>query len=176
MARTQEVRVWGISLTCTSLPSLPSVIRATSNNFALQNLYCSHNHREDRDCRHLRCATSPVIPSYYSFTAFYLDTGSSDLWMVSDACNTSVCHKTNMPPYPSANIEPAGGDVSLSYGDSLTGTHASGPVAQDSGTLAGLSMAQQAFAAVSDTNSTAVTQGTNGILGLGFPSERYVLC
>lgn len=96
--------------------------------------------------------------------------------MVSDACNTDVCQKTNMPPYPSANIKPAGGVVTLLYGDSLTGTHASGPVAQDVGAIAGLSMAQQAFAAISDTNSTAVIQGTNGIFGLGFPSARYVLC
>jgi len=79
-----------------------------------------------------------------------------------------------MPPYPSANIKPAGGVVSLLYGDSLTGTHASGPVAQDVGAIAGLSMAQQAFAAVSDTNSTAVMNGTNGIFGLGFPSGSHV--
>lgn len=81
-----------------------------------------------------------------------------------------------MPPYPSANIKPAGGVVTLLYGDSSTGTLASGPVAQDVGAIAGLSMAQQTFAAISDTNSTAVMQGTNGIFGLGFPSVRYVLC
>ncbi|KAF8500835.1 aspartic peptidase domain-containing protein [Russula emetica] len=107
-------------------------------------------------------------------TAVILDTGSSDLWMVSDACNTTVCQQTNMPPYPSVNINPVGGNVSLLYGDSSTGTLASGPVAQDVGAIAGLSMAQQAFAAVSDTNSTAVMQGTNGIFGLGFPGASHV--
>ena len=80
-----------------------------------------------------------------------------------------------MPTYPSANIKPAGGLVDLLYGDSSTGTHASGPVARDVGAIAGLSMAQQAFVAVSDTNSTAVMQGTNGIFGLGFPGTRCVL-
>jgi hypothetical protein len=107
---------------------------------------------------------------------YILDTGSSDLWVASDACHTTVCQKTNMPPYPSANINPAGGVVSLLYGDSSTGTYARGPAAQDVGAIAGLAMAQQAFAAISDTNSTAVMKGSNGIFGLGFPSARYVLC
>lgn len=81
-----------------------------------------------------------------------------------------------MPAYPSANIEPAGGSVDLLYGDSLTGTYANGPVAQDVGAIAGLSMPQQVFAAVSDTNTTGVMHGSNGIFGLGFPGARCVLC
>jgi hypothetical protein len=105
----------------------------------------------------------------------YVDTGSSDLWVISDACNTQVCKTTNMPVYPSVDIQPAGGSVDLLYGDSLTGTHASGPVAQDVVAVAGLSMPQQAFAAISDTNNPGVIYGLNGIFGLGFPSGRCVL-
>ena len=105
----------------------------------------------------------------------HVDTGSSDLWVVSDTCTTTVCKNTNMPPYPSASIQPAGGSVDLQYGDSLTGTHASGPIAQDTTTVAGLALPQQPFAAISDTNNTSVMQGANGIFGLGFPSERCVL-
>lgn len=107
-------------------------------------------------------------------TAVNVDTGSSDLWVVSNACATTVCKNTNMPPYPSANIKPAGGTVNLLYGDSSTGTHASGPVAQDTTTVAGLAMPQQPFAAISDTNNTSVMQGANGIFGLGFPSGSEV--
>jgi len=104
-----------------------------------------------------------------------VDTGSSDLWVVSDACKTKVCNNANMPRYPSASIKPAGGPVNLRYGDSLTGTHASGPVAQDVAAIAGLSMSHQVFVAVSDTNMTGVMYGANGILGLGFPGGGCVM-
>ncbi|KAI9464918.1 acid protease [Lactarius psammicola] len=107
-------------------------------------------------------------------TAVNLDTGSSDLWVASSACTTPVCENTNMPPYPSANIKLAGGSVNLLYGDSSTGTHARGPVALDTTTVAGLAMPQQPFAAISDTNNTSVMQGANGIFGLGFPSGSRV--
>jgi hypothetical protein len=80
-----------------------------------------------------------------------------------------------MPPYPSASIVPAGGSVNLLYGDSSTGTHASGPIAQDITTVAGLALPQQPFAAISNTNNTSVMQGANGIFGIGFPSGRCVL-
>jgi hypothetical protein len=107
--------------------------------------------------------------------SIHVDTGSSDLWIASDACTTSVCNSTNMPAYPSADINPAGGSVNLSYGDSFTGTFADGPVAQDVANLAGLSLSQQPFAAISNTNNTSVMQGASGIFGLGFPSGRCVL-
>ena len=67
-----------------------------------------------------------------------------------------------------------GATVNLTFGDSSTGTFASGPIVTDEVTLAGLSMQNQPFAAVSSTNNNAVLNGGAGIIGLGFPSQRFV--
>lgn len=63
-------------------------------------------------------------------------------------------------------------NVDLLYGDSLTGTHASGPVVRDTVAVAGLSLTDQVFASVNDTNNSAIQNGGAGIFGLGFPSQR----
>jgi len=80
-----------------------------------------------------------------------------------------------MPPYPVSQLQPSGGSVNLLYGDSQTGTHASGPVGQDTVTIADLTLSAQTFSAISDTNNTSVMNGADGILGAGFPSARSVL-
>ena len=77
-----------------------------------------------------------------------------------------------MPPYPAARIKPAGASVDLTYGDSSGTTYANGPVALDTTTFAGFALPQQPFAAISDTNDNSIMQGSNGLIGLGFPSER----
>ncbi|KAI0367305.1 acid protease [Pilatotrama ljubarskyi] len=103
-----------------------------------------------------------------TLTPLIIDTGSSDLWLVSDGCSPR-CPATNVPLYSHASLSPAGQDVSLLYGDSRTGTHASGPIGTDTVSIAGLSVDNQFFAAVVDTNTTVLQTGSAGILGLGFP-------
>ncbi|OBZ78046.1 Cathepsin E [Grifola frondosa] len=100
-------------------------------------------------------------------TPVVLDTGSADLWIVSNACPQD-CAAAGVPLYPQNALRPTGQDVRLMYGDSRTGTHASGPIGMDTVGIAGLAAADQCFAAIVDTNTTVLDTGSAGILGLGF--------
>ena len=105
----------------------------------------------------------------------YVDTGSSDLWAISNACQTDTCKLSSAQRYAVTKSfqQSQIGSVNLLFGDSTTGTHASGPIAHDDVVLAGLTVPNQTFAAVNDTNNVAVSNGGAGILGLGFPAQRY---
>jgi hypothetical protein len=94
---------------------------------------------------------------------------------MSDACNTKTCRKSTSQPYESSSGTSTGASVDLRFGDSSTGTNAAGPVVLDTVSVAGLSMDEQPFAAVNDTNNSAVQNGGAGIFGLGFPAQRYAL-
>ncbi|KAL4246838.1 peptidase A1 family protein [Abortiporus biennis] len=107
-------------------------------------------------------------------TALSLDTGSSDLWVMSDNCETDVCKSSKATPYASSSGQSTSASVQLNYGDSTTGTHANGPIMKDTVSFAGLAMANQTFAAINDTNNLAVVSGGAGIFGLGFPTESFV--
>jgi hypothetical protein len=92
--------------------------------------------------------------------------------VISDACNTDTCKKSTATPYPALSLTSSGTNVTMSYGDSTTGTYASGPIGMDTATIAGLSVLNQQFAAIDNTTNSAVAFGAAGIFGLGFPSER----
>ncbi|EJC99086.1 acid protease [Fomitiporia mediterranea MF3/22] len=95
-----------------------------------------------------------------------LDTGSADLWILSDSCTT--CSVSPFPLYPSQGLERVA-DVKLRYGDSRTGTHATGVIGAEKVGVAGFIIDKQFFAAINDTNTTIQETGSVGICGLGFP-------
>ncbi|KAI8973093.1 acid protease [Trametes punicea] len=103
-----------------------------------------------------------------TLTPLIIDTGSSDLWLVSEECKDR-CPATNVPLYTQTDLTSAGQTIRLLYGDSRTGTHASGVITKDTVSIAGLSVPDQYFAAILDTNTTVLQTGSAGILGLGFP-------
>jgi hypothetical protein len=100
-----------------------------------------------------------------------LDTGSSDLWVLSSPCSTD-CFSAAVPLYPLTSFQPSGLDVRLEYGDSLTGTFAQGLVGMDVVGFAGLRLQDQYLAAISETNTKVMQTGSSGIFGLGFPVNR----
>jgi phytepsin len=100
----------------------------------------------------------------------FADTGSSDLWVMSDACREGC---TGVPIYPQSTFRYSGIDVQMLYGDSRTGTYASGMVGEDTVDLAELSQPNHFFAAINSTNTSVIDIGAAGIFGLGFPVNRW---
>jgi len=62
----------------------------------------------------------------------------------------------------------------MQYGDSATGTFASGPIGLDTATVAGIAIRNQAFAAADQTDNNVVRFGAAGIFGLSFPSGSKI--
>ena len=98
------------------------------------------------------------------------DSGSADLWIISDQCQGKCSSAVpRVPLYSQHALAPAGRAVRLFYGDSHTGTHAYGPIGTDTVRLGGLAAPGQYLAAITDTNTSVLDAGSAGILGLGFP-------
>ncbi|KAJ7187754.1 aspartic peptidase domain-containing protein [Mycena filopes] len=108
-------------------------------------------------------------------TVVNLDTGSSDLWVISSNCVSRACNRAkHVARLPAATLKTLGSNVTMRYGDSKTGTYASGPIAMERASIAGVAIDNQLFAAIDDTTNSVVRFGAAGIFGLGFPSESQV--
>ncbi|KAF9257762.1 acid protease [Marasmius fiardii PR-910] len=109
-------------------------------------------------------------------TAVHLDTGSSDLWAITEQCTADACAKLSSFTHPltSNGLNLTNTPVVMHYGDSLTGTSATGTVAIDTATIAGIAITNQPFGAIRATTNTVVQFGAAGIFGLGFPSGSEI--
>ncbi|KAJ7049946.1 aspartic peptidase domain-containing protein [Mycena amicta] len=107
-------------------------------------------------------------------TIVNLDTGSSDLWVISSNCVQDACAKSHTTRVPAQSLTKTGANVTMRYGDSTTGTFATGPIAMDTVSIAGVAIENQLFAAIDDTTNSVVQFGAAGIFGLGFPSESQI--
>ncbi|KAI9461713.1 acid protease [Lactarius psammicola] len=127
-------------------------------------------------------ATVPLIlasdkQTYYSLISLgnislrvAFDTASSDLWVISSACDTSQCESLPTYPlfYPSpsfVSINSNATTFNVSFADTTT---ASGFVAEETIALGSFTVPQQVFGLVNSTNVSFVDQ-VSGIFGLGFP-------
>ncbi|KAH9480354.1 Pepsin A [Psilocybe cubensis] len=114
--------------------------------------------------------TVPVQLGQKTF-ALQLDTGSSDLWVLSENCHLNSCERANGSRYMSFSSVSSGIDVDMHYGDSSTSAYAFGTVAFDKASVAGITMLDQAFAVIDDTTNHILesTAEVSGIFGLSFP-------
>lgn len=106
-------------------------------------------------------------------TIVNLDTGSSDFWVITDTCTADACDGAKSARFDSSSLNDSGSTVTMKYGDSTSGTSASGPIAFDTATIAGISIENQAFAAITKTTNPTVKYAA-GIFGLGFHTGSKV--
>ncbi|KAJ7099995.1 aspartic peptidase domain-containing protein [Mycena belliarum] len=97
-----------------------------------------------------------------------VDTGSSDLWIASTSCGSSVCGKT--PRYNPTTAVPTNHDFTIQY---LAGK-VSGPIVWDTVNVGGYSIDNQALAAANSVESEPLSSQFSGVLGLALPTNSYI--
>ncbi|KAF8823613.1 hypothetical protein HHX47_DHR9000085 [Lentinula edodes] len=94
--------------------------------------------------------------------------GSSDLWVPSSSCTSSTCSaKSTYDSSASSTSSKESGSFSIEYGD---GSTVSGPVYEDTVTVAGIQVSKQKFSPVTTLSSSFASDPADGILGLAFPA------
>ncbi|KAH8994863.1 acid protease [Lactarius akahatsu] len=159
-------------------PSLHRIIKRQSG----QNTTSTTNSTSNVNATTTFAATVPLTlasdrQTYYSLISLGnvnlrvgLDTGSSDLWVVSSACDTAQCKSLPQYPlfYPSPSFVSVNSNATtfnVSFADTTT---ASGFVAEETVSLGNFTVPQQAFGLVNSSNVSFVDQ-VSGIFGFGFP-------
>ncbi|KAI0736950.1 aspartic peptidase domain-containing protein [Fomitopsis betulina] len=101
-----------------------------------------------------------------------LDTGSSDLWVVSSNCTSQDCAKVpKFETSDTANLTVSGADFHLGY---LLGS-VNGTIVTDTVTLGSYEISSQVLALVNSTSGLDLYgTGYSGILGLTFPAEASI--
>ncbi|KAJ7712338.1 acid protease [Mycena metata] len=93
------------------------------------------------------------------------NTGSADLWIPSLSCTSSACrNKSKYNPNSSSTSSKKTGTLLLEYAD---GSTISGPVYSDTVTVAGVTVKNQYFSAVTTLSSDFTTDPVDGIMGMG---------
>ncbi|KAI1792861.1 protease [Ganoderma leucocontextum] len=95
------------------------------------------------------------------------DTGSADLWVPASSCTSCNAARGKYNVAKSSSGEKKGGNFTITYAD---GSGASGPIFTDTVVVGGVKAAAQYFSAVTNESSELSGGGTDGILGLAFPS------
>ena len=96
------------------------------------------------------------------------DTGSSDLWVPNSKCTSSVCRgKHTYKSTSSSTSKSQKGTFQIQYGD---GSTVSGPVYQDTVTVAGVTAKNQYFSPVTTLSDSFSNDPIDGILGLAYPT------
>lgn len=100
-----------------------------------------------------------------------LDTGSADLWVLSDECTQSSCNSlTKFAPETSSSYVNGTTAFSIAYGSGS----AMGHLGSDTVTLGGFSVSNQVFGVVSSMTNNLVASPLSGLFGMGFKTLSVV--
>ncbi|KAI6002894.1 aspartic peptidase domain-containing protein [Pisolithus albus] len=93
-----------------------------------------------------------------------LDTGSSDLWVVTTSCTSCTSDETPFDPSKSSSYTASTSQLTINYGSgSVKGT-----VAKDTVSCGGFTIPDQEFLAATTLVANLLAPGVSGIMGLGF--------